>query len=308
MGKTGVYVNEPQFVIPIQTCLTKFFSIIVPNYLADMRAIEPPGRLTFFRLPDEIVMPKFFTTVYVKGGFPSPAQDFIEEDIDLVAFLGMDKPSTFVARIGDNFPIEENLPANAYLIVNKEIPPVSQDMVLGLLDGEYVVKTMVKSARGWTLYSRNPHISPIIIREGDNFSLLGVVTQLIIDRAITKPQKKSAHSIVEEIDLFILLGVNKPSVFIARTDGHSMEDKNIPNGSYLMVDRSITPKAHDVVIACLNTEFTLKTLVSSADKWILYPGNPHYPPIPIQAEDDFMVWGVVSKVIIDRPGLWKRFQ
>lgn len=275
-----------------------------------MRDTAAPGRLSFFSLPEGPVMPKIVTAVYVKGGFPSPAQNFMEQDIDLVTYLGMNRPGTFVVRMDGNFPIEEDLPENAWFIVNADLEPVSQDLILGQLEGEYVVRSIVRSTgKSFFLYSRNPHIAPVLIKEEDQrFNRLGVITQLIIDRTITRPKICFAQSMDEVIDLFDWLGVHKPSVFIARTDGNSMKQKNIPHDSYLIVDRSLKHQAQDIVIACLNGGFTVKTLTGKEKSWKLYPGNPYDPPITVKEEDDFKIWGVVSKVIIDRKSLWKRLQ
>lgn len=104
----------------------------------------------------------------------------------------------------------------------------------------------------------------------------------------------------EEIDLVNLLGMNKPSVFIVRVDGHSMTDAHVPDRSYLVVDRSLKPMPNDIVVAVLNGEFTVKTLVKSATGWMLYPENSLYDPIVVRDSDTFQVWGVVAQVVIDR--------
>ncbi|WP_343302834.1 translesion error-prone DNA polymerase V autoproteolytic subunit [Chitinophaga niabensis] len=104
----------------------------------------------------------------------------------------------------------------------------------------------------------------------------------------------------EDIDLVAFLGMNKPSVFIVRVDGNSMQDEHVPDKSYLIVDRSLKPQPHDLVVAVLNGEFTVKTLVSSKAGWVLYAANNLYDPIPVKDEDEFQVWGVVAQVIIDR--------
>lgn len=110
----------------------------------------------------------------------------------------------------------------------------------------------------------------------------------------------------EDIDLVAFLGMNKPSVFIVRVDGNSMQDDHVPDKSYLIVDRSLKPQPHDLVVAVLNGDFTVKTLVSSKKGWVLYAANNNYDPIPIKDGDDFQVWGVVAQVIIDRKEMRKR--
>jgi SOS-response transcriptional repressors (RecA-mediated autopeptidases) len=110
----------------------------------------------------------------------------------------------------------------------------------------------------------------------------------------------------EDIDLVAFLGMNKPSVFVVRVDGNSMQDEHVPDKSFLIVDRSLKPQPHDIVVAVLNGEFTVKTLVAKEGGWMLYPGNPVYDPIVIKEEDEFKIWGVVAQVIIDRKEMRKR--
>jgi DNA polymerase V len=100
----------------------------------------------------------------------------------------------------------------------------------------------------------------------------------------------------EQLDLNELMIEHPTATFFIRVEGDSMEPK-IQSGSLLVIDRSLTPKNHDVVVALLRGEFTVKRLESEGDKIRLVADNSKYPPIKVSPESDFQVWGVVTYVI-----------
>lgn len=90
------------------------------------------------------------------------------------------------------------------------------------------------------------------------------------------------------------------ATFYARVSGVSMIEAGIDEGDIIVIDRSLEPKQNDIVVAFINGEFTMKYLDISernAGHIWLRPGNPDFRAIEINASDDFIIWGVVSKVI-----------
>ncbi|RYZ77546.1 MAG: translesion error-prone DNA polymerase V autoproteolytic subunit [Proteobacteria bacterium] len=86
--------------------------------------------------------------------------------------------------------------------------------------------------------------------------------------------------------------ISKPSAsFFVKAKGDSMEPE-IKNGSLLIVDRSITAKNGDIILAVLNGEFTIKRFTKKGDVVQLTAENPKYKPMMINADSDFQVWGV----------------
>ena len=65
----------------------------------------------------------------------------------------------------------------------------------------------------------------------------------------------------------------------------------------LIVDRSQTAKDGDIIVAILHGEFTVKRWVCQNGHWFLKAENQRYPPIPLNEESDFEVWGVVTHAI-----------
>jgi DNA polymerase V len=92
--------------------------------------------------------------------------------------------------------------------------------------------------------------------------------------------------------------IDKPAAtYFLRVNGQSMINLSINDGDLLIVDRAIEPKNDHVVVASIDGEFTVKVFEKTKDKIKLMPANPHFRPIFINQEDDFMIWGVVKHVI-----------
>lgn len=109
----------------------------------------------------------------------------------------------------------------------------------------------------------------------------------------------AADYIEKEIDFNELLQPHPSATFVVQVKGDSMIEANIPDGAWLVVDRSVKPANNMIVVAFLDGEFTVKRLVKNSSGIRLMPANPKYPPIPIREDMNFQIWGTVSKVIID---------
>ena len=101
----------------------------------------------------------------------------------------------------------------------------------------------------------------------------------------------------KRLDLNELVVRHPEATFFVRVSGHSMTGAHIQSGDILVVDRSI--EAHDghVVVAVLDGEFTVKRLYRRNGRCVLQPENRAYRPMPIDPEQEFEVWGVVTHVI-----------
>lgn len=117
----------------------------------------------------------------VPAGFPSPAADYMEDEIDFNHLLRPRPSSTFVVRVQGDSMIEANIPNNALLIVDRSIKPASGNIVVAIIDSEFTVKRFIKNSSGIRLMPANPKYKPIPITEGMDFAVWGTVTQIIID-------------------------------------------------------------------------------------------------------------------------------
>ena len=92
--------------------------------------------------------------------------------------------------------------------------------------------------------------------------------------------------------------IHRPATtFFVRVSGDSMIGAGIHQDDLLVVDRSLSPKHQDVVIAVVDSELTVKRLSRKSGTVALMPENPVYSPLEITADMSFEIWGVVTSVI-----------
>ena len=117
----------------------------------------------------------------VAAGFPSPAQDYSEPEIDLSQILQLN-PATYIIRINGDSMREANMPNGCYAVVDRSIKPYSGAIVVAILDGDFTVKRLVKAGRNWVLHPENPFYKPMLISEDANFQVWGVITHTIVNQ------------------------------------------------------------------------------------------------------------------------------
>jgi DNA polymerase V len=117
----------------------------------------------------------------VSAGFPSPAADYAEEEINFNTLLMPHPNSTFVMRVQGHSMIEANIPDNALIVVDRSIKPANNMIVVAIVNGEITVKRFIKNSSGIRLMPANPKFKPLPITEEMDFRVWGTVTKIIID-------------------------------------------------------------------------------------------------------------------------------
>ena len=104
--------------------------------------------------------------------------------------------------------------------------------------------------------------------------------------------------IEDDIDLNTHLITNAPATFIIRVQGKSMTNARIYHGDLLIVDKSIDPKNFSTVIANVNEELVVKTLIKSKETNYLTSGSKNTSDrINLTDNPEIIIWGVVTYVI-----------
>jgi DNA polymerase V len=99
------------------------------------------------------------------------------------------------------------------------------------------------------------------------------------------------------IDLNEHLIQHPSATFFVRAQGHSMTGAGIHDGDTLIVDRALTARDGDIIVALVNGEFTVKRLRARQGGVSLIAEHPNFRPIEIGEGADFEVWGVVTWVL-----------
>jgi len=114
----------------------------------------------------------------VSAGFPSPADDHMDRKLDLNEHLIDSPSSSFFVRATGNSMIGAGICEGTLLVVDKSIEPKHNKIVIAVVDGEFTVKRLKKTANGYyLLVPENPKYPPIKLNE-DSY-IWGVVTSVI---------------------------------------------------------------------------------------------------------------------------------
>ncbi|MFA5100588.1 MAG: transcriptional repressor LexA [Candidatus Omnitrophota bacterium] len=98
----------------------------------------------------------------------------------------------------------------------------------------------------------------------------------------------------ETIDLISIdeyLISNPQATFLLKVSGDSMIDAGIHPGDLVLIQKGLTPKSGDVVVACVDNQWTLKYFEKQKGRIILRAANKKYPPI--EPEQELVLGGVV---------------
>jgi len=113
------------------------------------------------------------------AGFPSPADDYIEEGIDLNTILIKRPASTFFIRVQGHSMEGARIYSGDVLVVDRSIEPKNGDIIVAALGGEFTVKRLRLKNRQGYLEADHPDYPDIPLSEASDFQVWGVVTYVI---------------------------------------------------------------------------------------------------------------------------------
>ena len=115
----------------------------------------------------------------VVAGFPSPADDYIDQHLDLNEKLIRNKEATFLLVVEGDSMQKVGILDGDILIVDRSITPADGKIVIAALDGELTVKRLSVKSTGTWLMPENDNYPPIPVREESEMVIWGVVTATI---------------------------------------------------------------------------------------------------------------------------------
>jgi DNA polymerase V len=99
------------------------------------------------------------------------------------------------------------------------------------------------------------------------------------------------------VDIVDFLVSNPDSTFFVNVIGDSMKDIGIYDGDTLIIDRAITPKSGEIIVARVFNELTVKRFVRNGKRVILAAENRAHKNIEVTEDMDFSIIGVVTTSI-----------
>ena len=116
----------------------------------------------------------------VGAGFPSPATDYVEDDVDLNAHLIKNTPSTFLIRVQGKSMNSIGIHDGDLLVVDRSLNPKNFSTVIANINEELVVKTFIKENNQSFLTSGSKKLNDKInLNENPEIFIWGIVTHAI---------------------------------------------------------------------------------------------------------------------------------
>lgn len=115
----------------------------------------------------------------VSAGFPSPAEDYLEDRIDLNRELVRNPTATFLARVRGDSMRDAGLADGDLILIDRSRHPRSGSTVLAWVDGGFTVKTLSFPGGLPVLRAANPAYPDLPLHEDGDDRVWGVVTHVV---------------------------------------------------------------------------------------------------------------------------------
>lgn len=115
----------------------------------------------------------------VNAGFPSPAENHLENTMDLNKALIKNPSSTFYARVKGESMINDGVEDGDLLVIDRSVEPYENCLAVCFLEGEFTLKRVRLEGDELLLVPANEKFKPIRVKKDNDFYVWGVVRYLI---------------------------------------------------------------------------------------------------------------------------------
>lgn len=129
--------------------------------------------------PEAITLPLPEFLAKIQAGFPSPADDYAEQSLDLNELIVKHPAATFFVRVEGDSMLGAGIQSGDILVVDRSLQASNGKIVVAILNGEFTVKRIVFTPQGIKLLAENPAYPPLHIHPEADFQVWGVVTYVI---------------------------------------------------------------------------------------------------------------------------------
>lgn len=143
-----------------------------------LKRVHTGKELSFYCMEEKTLDIPFYQS-NVSAGFPSPAEDFMELDLNLQEYLVQHPSATFCVKVTGDSMQNAGIFSGDVMVVDRALEPKNKTIVLAVLDGEFTVKRIHKKGDLLFLNPENDNFKPIEITQEMNFKVWGVVTHII---------------------------------------------------------------------------------------------------------------------------------
>ncbi|MGP8216129.1 MAG: LexA family protein [Bacteroidia bacterium] len=115
----------------------------------------------------------------ISAGFPSPAEEYLEQVLDFNKDFIKHPSSTFYGRVKGNSMIDAGIRNGDLLVIDKSLQPVNGDIAVCYLNGAFTVKKLkVENNTVW-LVPYNKEFAQVKITPENDFMIWGIVLHVI---------------------------------------------------------------------------------------------------------------------------------
>ena len=115
----------------------------------------------------------------VQAGFPSPADDYMEGELDLNRHVVGNRAATFYVRAAGESMTGAGIHPGDILVVDRSLEAVDGRVVVAAVDGELTLKRLRRRDGATWLEPENDAFGPIRLDEGSDLVIWGVVTFVV---------------------------------------------------------------------------------------------------------------------------------
>ena len=115
----------------------------------------------------------------IPAGFPSPAQDYTQETLDLNEYLVQHQAASFFFTVVGSSMIGAQIDDGDKVLVDRSIAPKHNHIVIAAINDEYTIKRLYKRSGVIELRPENPAFKPIRFSDGEELVIWGVVVAVI---------------------------------------------------------------------------------------------------------------------------------
>ncbi len=144
-----------------------------------LRKLYNTNAITFFGADVSTVLKLPFVVEGISAGFPSPADDFLDINIDLNKHLIKNPSTTFYGRVRGNSMMDAGIHDGDLLIIDKSLEPINNKVAVCFIDGEFTVKRIKIEKDIIWLIAENKDYKPIKVTKDNDFIIWGIVTNVI---------------------------------------------------------------------------------------------------------------------------------
>lgn len=117
----------------------------------------------------------------VPAGFPSPADDYLEDVLDLNRHLIRrgHEASTFVLRVEGWSMLGAGIFDGDEVLVDRAVEPKPGHVVVACRGGELTIKRLAMKDGRLVLAAENPRFKDIVPKDGEEWTIWGVATRVL---------------------------------------------------------------------------------------------------------------------------------